>query len=179
MQERAATMLQFVDAVVAELDAGAPPAAAVQSAGETFSDDLVLATVARHVSLGTDVGDALRDAAAAPGAGPLQRVAACVHVTTSTGAGLTTALRRVADGLRDELALSREVTSQLAAPRATARLLAGLPVMVWVMGYGLGSDPVRVLLMTPYGWGCLVVGLGLELIGLRWVDQLARGVANP
>ena len=178
LPERPATMVQFVDAVVAELDAGAPPASAVQAAGTSFPDEPVLARVARHVSLGTDVAAALREAGRTPATGALLRVAACVQVTTSTGAGLANALRRVADGLRDEQALSREVTSQLAAPRATARLLAGLPVVVWVMGYGLGADPVGVLLTTPYGWGCLTVGLALELLGLRWVNQLARGVAG-
>ncbi len=173
---RESTILQFVDAVVAELDAGAPPTGAVQVAAAALGHDPVLAALARHAALGGDVVAALHRAADAPRAGALRKVAACLQVTAQSGAGLGTALRRVSDGVRDELALSREVAGQLAAPRATAKLLAGLPFMVWLMGYGLGADPLRVLLTTPYGWACVVVGVGLEVLGLVWVERQARAV---
>ena len=175
---RESTVLQFVAAVVAELDAGAPASGAVQAAAATLQHDPVLAVLARHVSLGGDVVDALNQAAEAPRAGALRRVAACLHVTSRSGAGLATALRRVSEGIRDELALSREVAGQLAAPRATAKLLAGLPLMVWLMGYGLGADPLAVLFTTPYGWACLVVGVGLEVLGVLWVERQARAVTR-
>jgi tight adherence protein B len=163
---------------VAELDAGAPATGAVQVAAAGLGHDPVLAALARHVSLGGDVVDALNEAAAAPRAGALRKVAACLKVTAQSGAGLGSALRRVSDGIRDELALAREVAGQLAAPRATAKLLAGLPVMVWLMGYGLGADPLTVLFTTPYGGACLVVGVGLEAVGLVWVEHQARAVTG-
>ncbi|MFZ0324755.1 MAG: type II secretion system F family protein, partial [Actinomycetes bacterium] len=169
---RGATIVAFVDAVVSELEAGAPVTSAVQSSAASLDDD-VLGTVARHVAFGGDPVDVLNEAAHRPGCASLKRVAACVGVSAQAGAGLATALRRVAAGLRDDLALAREVEGQLAAPRATAKLLAALPVVVWLMGFGLGSDPLTVLVTTPYGWACLALGLPLEALGLVWVERLA------
>lgn len=34
----------------------------------------------------------------------------------------------------------------------------------------------HVLLTTPLGWSCVVVGLGLNLLGRRWMARIVHGV---
>jgi tight adherence protein B len=39
---------------------------------------------------------------------------------------------------------------------------------------GLGANPVPILLGTPYGLGCLLLGCLLDGAGLVWTERLAR-----
>ncbi len=60
----------------------------------------------------------------------------------------------------------------MAGPRATVLVLAGLPLMGLAMGSAVGVHPLDFLLHTPVGWGCLVVGLALEAVGIGWVHRM-------
>jgi len=175
IERRAGVVQRYVEAVVVELESGLPPTVALRSAADRHRDEPAIGRLAAALTWGAEPTDALREAAAAPGTDALWAVAVCCDVTARSGAALAEALRPIADGLRSEQELRREISSQLAAPLATARLLAGLPAFVWLLGYTLGTNPLRTLLTTPYGLACLVLGLGLELAGLRWVRAMARG----
>jgi len=107
----------------------------------------------------------------APAAAGLASAWATAH---ASGAGLAGVVERVTDELTAQLELRREIDSQLAAPRATARLLALLPLGGMALGVFLGVDPLRMLLGTTVGLCCLVVGSTLALAGVVWVDRLAR-----
>ncbi len=53
-------------------------------------------------------------------------------------------------------------------------LLALLPVAGLLIGSALGAGPLRVLLHTPAGMGCLLVGGLLEGAGLFWARRIVR-----
>lgn len=128
--------------------------------------------------IGLDVPEAWRSLASTPGADGLRLVAAAWQVSGRTGQGLSLALRRVAADLRARQASRRVVDSELASARATGRLVAGLPAAAWLMGSGAREHPVAWLLDGPAGWACLVLGGGLLLAGLGWIELLARHAAG-
>jgi tight adherence protein B len=111
----------------------------------------------------------------------LAAVAACWQVAVDGGAGLAAALDRVAAALRAEADQRDDLRAQLAGPRSTAVLLALLPLFGVVLGAGLGAAPSRVLLHTPPGLLCLVLGVVLEWAGLAWTGRIIRGAetASP
>lgn len=172
----AEAVVELAEAMAAELRAGQPPPAALAAAVDAVPLPVLPATLVAAAHAGGPVADLLDVAATAPGAAGLHAVAACWRVSAQSGAGLARGLEGVVVGLRDECDVVREIHGQLAAPRATGRLLALLPVFGWLMGSMLGAHPVAVLLTTPYGWGCLALGVPLQLTGWWWMERLAASV---
>lgn len=170
-----AAVLELCTAVAAELRAGRTPAEALRLAASTAAEPhrAVFSGPAAAAATGGDVPRVLRTAASVPGCAALAWFAACWQVGAGTGAGLADAVERLAQGLRAEQRRRHEVRAQLAAPKATARLLAALPVLGVALGSGLGQRPLAFLLGTPYGVACLLVGLALNVAGLVWTGRIA------
>jgi tight adherence protein B len=168
---------RYHDAVVglcgslaAELRAGLPAQPALLRA---CSEWVEFSAVARAARLGGDIPTALGALAERPGAEGLRAIAAAWVVAAHSGASLARVLDRLVDGLRDERAARAEVEAALAPPRATARMLAVLPVFGVALGSAMGADPVSFLINTDPGRACLLIGLALGLAGVAWVERLA------
>ncbi|MDZ5664087.1 type II secretion system F family protein [Nocardioides sp. S-58] len=172
-----AAVLEVCDLLAAELAVGRPPGAALASAAERWPP---LTSVVEAARLGADVPDAMRRLAAEwRGASDLRWVAGAWQVAQDSGHGLASALERTAGGLRARRRTRRLVDSELASARATARLVACLPLAVLLMGSGAGGSPWAFLLATPMGGACLVTGVGLIGLGLWWIERLADRAASP
>lgn len=100
-------------------------------------------------------------------------VGAAVRLAEQTGAPLADLLERIeADARAMDRGLAA-AAAQAAGARATAMLLAGLPLGGIALGYGIGVDPLAVLLRTPIGAACAVAAIVLQLAGLAWADRLS------
>ena len=190
-------MVEALAALTGELRAGGTPEAALRAGaavaagaavggagshppppgGLTRPTWAVLDTAAATASLGGDVGAALATAAAecAPGlGGPLRRISAGWQVSERSGAPLGSVLARVEDDLRASRRHARQLDAQLAGPRATGMLLALLPVLGIALGVAMGAHPLGVLVHTGAGQLALVVGVGLDAVGVLWTARLLR-----
>lgn len=181
--------LEACAALRSELRAGRSPAealavAAVAAGGTSrdppasaLADALHEATAASR--WGGDVPAALERHVARSAAPELLRgLAACWQVCTGSGAGLAAAVERLELGLRTAQLQRDAVEAELAGPRATAGLLALLPLAGTALSAGLGARPVHVLLHTPLGAVCLVVGVALDLAGVWWTGRLVVGAGG-
>ena len=168
-------VLETCELLAAEVAAGQPPGHALARAAAAWP---VLATAAEAASLGGDVPRTLRELADLPGASELRLVGAAWEVAHRTGSGLAEALGRVSATVRADRATRRVVESELASARATARLVAALPVLVLLLGVGATTSPWTFLVATPVGWACLVGGLALGLAGFWWIERIAAGVVG-
>ncbi|MFK3981524.1 type II secretion system F family protein [Micromonospora sp. NPDC050397] len=100
-------------------------------------------------------------------------IGAAVRLAEQTGAPLADLLERIeADARAMDRGLAA-AAAQAAGARATAMLLAGLPLGGIALGYGIGVDPLAVLLRTPIGAACAVGAIVLQLAGLAWSDRLS------
>lgn len=166
-------VVELCEVLRAELAAGQTAGRALELAAVEWP---LVAPAARAATSGGDVTAALRDLAAVPGAAALRVVAAAWQVAHRTGHGLADVLGRVAVDLRAAEQTRRIVAGELASARATARLLAALPLVALAMGGGTGAAPWQFLLGQPAGLACLAGGLALGYAGLAWVEALARDV---
>lgn len=172
---RAAGVVSLCGAVVGELRAGHEPGqallVAVRGTGVMGTAEAGVSAAARF---GGDVPAALGQAAREPGLDGLAGVAACWRVAVDGGAGLAAGLDRLEGALRSERRRREELRAQLAGAWSTVAVLALLPVLGLGLGAALGADPLAVLLHTPAGLVCLVVGGVLEAAGLCWAGRIVR-----
>ncbi|MGY1724570.1 type II secretion system F family protein [Blastococcus sp. SYSU DS0533] len=174
---RQAVLADTLGAVAAELRAGRTLAEAVRTAAADCPDPACGAALVRAARApvpevaGRPVGDDGTPAA-------LARLSAAVALGTRTGCSLAAVVTAVEDDLRARLRRRRELLVATAGPRASVRLLAGLPVLGLAMGSGVGADPWHVLTRTATGQGLLVAGVLLEVAGVAWTARLVRRIAR-
>lgn len=164
-------VIQALGALAAELEAGQPPGTALSRAGgkpEAWPVTLAAVQVGGDVvaALGIDA----REHAV------LRQLAACWQVGADTGAGLAVSVGRLAATARAAEDVRVDLEGQLAGPRATARMLALLPLVGIGFGMMLGSDPLAWLLGTTPGRLCLVAGTILTAVGAFWTGRIAARV---
>ncbi|MFH8975231.1 type II secretion system F family protein [Streptomyces sp. NPDC017890] len=178
-ERRQDAVIALCGVLAGEVRAGRQPGEALLGAAhdsEGLGD--AQAAVLAAARFGGDVPGALAAAARQSGAEGLRGLAACWRVAVDQGAGLAAGLDRLESALRAERDQRADLRAQLAGARATAVILAGLPVLGLLLGVALGSDPLRVLLHSGAGLGCLLAGGVLEGLGVWWVSRIVRGAES-
>jgi tight adherence protein B len=169
------------DEQVQALTEGLAALAAELRSGRSLEEAAVAATAAcGDADTGRSLALALRSSGTPPEetdavvAEALQRITAGVLLSSRTGCSLAAVAGAVEDDLRARRRHREELRAAIAAPRASAMLLAGLPVLGLLMGSGIGADPWGVLTTTGVGQLLLVLGVGLEVAGVAWSGRLVR-----
>lgn len=169
------SVIELCDAMAAELSAGRTPDEAFTAAATVL--DPHVSRELLHIP--RPPPDHLDELATRPGAEGLRLLAACWRIGAERGGTLATVLDGLAGALRDEEAQRQDVSVQLAGPRATARLLAALPLLGLAMAAALGAHPLPFLCTTLPGLACLITGITLNLLGLHWTRTLAKSAERP
>lgn len=179
-ERRAEAVRELCGALAQEVRSGRQPVAALLHAvGEARGLGGAEAGVLAAARFGGDVAGALREAAGEPGAEGLSGLAACWEVAVDRGAGLAAGVERLAAALRAERDQAADLLAHLAGARSTVLMLAALPVLGLVLGWAMGAGPLRVLLHTPAGLACLLLGSALESAGLWWALGIVRRAGVP
>jgi tight adherence protein B len=171
-------LAEGLGALAAELRGGRPLEAATTAAVAacaTAESGRALARAVRIPAPGFRSPSSPSGADDAVGAA-LDRLSAAVLLTTRTGCSLADVVGAVDDDLRARRRQRQELRSATAASRASAMLLAGLPLLGLAMGSGIGADPWQVLTTTGSGQVLLVAGAAFELAGLAWSRRLVQRV---
>jgi tight adherence protein B len=124
---------------------------------------------------GGDIAAAL-DRDGCRGAKILRDAAVAWRVGAATGTGLCAALRTLVRAARDAEDVRTALEGQLAAPRATARTMAFLPIIGLGLGALLGANPFDWLLGSIPGLLCLAAAVVLTVLGLAWMNRIASRV---
>jgi len=160
----------------AQLRAGVPPA---QAWGRALADPAAgpVPTVAQ-LAPGGPRRRGRGDRGAIGRAQRAQAVVAAARLSDQLGAPLASVLERVAVGLAADEECEGERAAALAGPRATAQVLAWLPLLGLLLGGALGADPVAVVLGGGLGTVAAVAGLALLVLGRWWTAALLARASN-
>lgn len=169
-----------LDVLVGELRAGSHPVRAFGVAADETAGAVAvsLRSVAARARLGADVAAGL---AAASGTSALpahwERLALCWRLASDNGLGIATLMRAAQRDIAERQRFSARVASSLAGARATAAILAALPVLGVLLGQLIGARPLVFLLGGHAGGWLLLIGTTLACCGLWWSDRIADRVA--
>ena len=120
----------------------------------------------------TNVYSALHDDSKVYKVASLASCSNLLELSSQSGSSINEALTLVGDKLMTRRYQEQLIATELASTKATVYVLAGLPIMGAGMGLMLGSDSISWLLGSPAGRVCLVLGIGLELVGWFWIKRL-------
>ena len=168
----------LLSALGAELDAGQALEVALDEASRGL-DPVPCPRALAAARIGGDVADALRADAEAWSSPGLRALAACWLVAGRSGSGLSASVHRLARAQRASARARGELMAEMATVRASARLLAGLPLVGLLFGMALGAEPLTWLGSTWVGRLALVGGVVLQAAGLLWMHRItARAEAG-
>lgn len=168
-------MASALELLIGELRVGSHPSraftvAAAESPGRV---GLWLHRVAARTGLGADVAAGLV-AAEQDSAVPIywRRLAVCWELAARRGLAISVLMQAAHRDIVDRQRFTDRTRAALAGARATAAILAGLPILGVAFGQLIGAHPVRFLLGGGLGGVLLVVGAGLIAAGLAWSDRI-------
>jgi tight adherence protein B len=174
------TLESALDVLVGELRVGSHPVRAFcVAADETVGAVAVsLRAVAARARLGADVTAGLRATArSSPLPAHWDRLAVCWQLASDHGLAIATLMRAAQRDIAERQRFSARVSSSMAGARATAAILAGLPVLGVLLGQLIGARPLSFLLSGHAGGWLLVVGSTLACVGLLWSDRITDRLA--
>lgn len=164
-----------LELVVGELRAGAHPVRAFSIAADETGGPVAVAlrAVAARARLGADVTAGLL-AAARSSALPAywERLAVCWQLGSDHGLAIASLMRAAQRDVAERQRFSARVSAGMAGARASAAILAILPLLGVLLGQLIGARPLSFLLTGRVGGWLLVVGLTLACAGLLWSDRI-------
>ncbi|MGW0173458.1 type II secretion system F family protein [Rhodococcus sp. NPDC003322] len=174
------TLLAALEVVIADLRVGAHPEAACNGAADetrgsvaqAFRSAAATARLGGSAAQGLVAGGRRGESGDADIASDLDRIAAAWKIAERHGIALADLLEAARADLLGRIRFRTRVESGMAGARATAAVLAGLPLLGVGLGQMMGAGPVRVLLSGGLGGILLVVGTALACAGLAWADRI-------
>jgi tight adherence protein B len=177
--ERDAQLPEFIDGVVRSARVGMSLPVALHDGAEVVGapilDDVV--RLEREVALGVPLVDALHRWARAVASDDLDLFVTACDLGAEMGRGTADALEGVARTLSDRRDVAAEAHSAAAQARASAFLLAALPVAFTVVLAAVDPTSLTVLVGTPTGWACVAAAVALDSLGLWWMRRMIGAVS--
>lgn len=171
-------LVEVLAMVGASLRAGRTPVEAWRATGVVTASDGVPAHGALLAVATRGSGGRLPRAPAGRGDRHLRHVVAvhaAARLAARLGAPLAPVLERVSDAIVADDEVEAERRAALAGPRSTAIVLGWLPVLGLLLGYGLGADPLGVVLDGGVGALSGLLGAVLLVAGRWWTARMLAG----
>ncbi|GAB2743243.1 type II secretion system F family protein [Amycolatopsis magusensis] len=168
----AASMAEAIRTMAAELDAGADPAVAAESAAMDAPPPVAAAV--RAVSGAVQVGEtSVREVPGLP-EGAVGQLARSWTLAQRYGLPMAKVLGAVRRDLDASVEFAKRTHAAMSGPRTSVLVLAVVPLLGIGMGEAIDVQPLHMLAHTGLGQVALVLGTSLMAAGLAWTARLTR-----
>lgn len=173
-----ASLPLVLELLARELRSGATVPTALATIAATEPQAHALVGAVERIGHGSAIGDELDrwGRSLHPDDGPLVR--SVLRLGIATGAALADALDRVAATIRERIELDEELRALSAQSRASAVMVATAPLLFLAVVAVVDPASAAVLVTTPLGWLCLLVGVSLDMLGFVWMQRLVDRVTR-
>jgi tight adherence protein B len=171
---------EALDLITRAMRAGHSLTFGFQMVGDEMPDPIgsEFAQVAEEIKLGRELRVALANLVFRVEAGDLPFFVTAITIQRETGGNLAEVLEKLGKLIRDRFALYGKVRALTAIGKATANLLASMPVLVVVLLYTCGGEGgrsyVQPLYTTSGGMVLSAVALGMVVIGYILCRRMAQ-----
>ena len=166
-------LAEVLDTTARHLRLGESFASALQSAvSSQYCAIQVLQNFSRACALGEAAGEISRRLIKTAKTRDQQFVVKILELAATGGVGGVMALERAAIVIRERATHIDDRFSQAAQALLSTRILSWTPLVVagWLV---VSSASVRhYLILSPSGWVCLLLGIGLNLAGRKWMQTI-------
>ena len=177
--QEASVLQGALDVLIGELRVGAHPVIAIGTAAKESHGRVAaaLGSVAARAVLGADVVAGLQaEAHRSTTPGHWEWLAACWHLAQTHGLAIATLMQAAQRDIVERERFHGRIEAGMAGARATAVILAGLPILGVLLGQSIGADPLSFLFCGGAGGWLLVLGSALICCGLLWSDRITSKV---
>lgn len=170
----AAQMPEVIASLAAPVRAGASLPQAFAAAAEEAEPPLAdaLARTTRDLDNGVPIDEAIARFTARAAIPEAVLVGRAMRVARQAGGELARVLDEVAETLKDRERLARELRAATSQARASAMVVAALPVVFLLLMSAGAGDQAHLLFGEPIGWLLLGIGGALEGAGILWIRRL-------
>jgi Flp pilus assembly protein TadB len=166
-------LAEVLDTTARHLRLGESFASALQAAVfSEYSAIQVLQNFSRACALGEAASEISRRLIKTAKTKDQQFVVKTLELAATGGVGGVMALERAAIVIRERATHIDDRLAQAAQALLSTRILSWTPLVVagWLL---VSSAPVRnYLILSPSGWICLLLGIGLNLAGRKWMHAI-------
>lgn len=168
----------FVDQVVRSLATGRNVEGAIKIAAEDLQEPLreVIMRAQKNVDLGTDLGDALRDAANFHDIKELHMLALAIHTSRVYGGSPRDMLESIVNLIRQREQAQEELRAMTGETRVTAWVLGATPGLL--VAYILWQSPAYMMSMwhDSTGQTILVAGAVMQALGVLVMWRMIKSL---
>jgi tight adherence protein B len=165
----------LLEGVARSLRGGTSLAQALDEGADAAAPSPAATDMARVLGLltgGLGVSDAVDAWVGARPTPPRVLAGAALALGAEVGGAHAQSLDGAAAGLRDRAELCREVQALTSQARASAVVMVLAPLGFAAYAWTTDTHVAQLEMTTPFGWGCLIGGLALDLAGAAWMMRL-------
>jgi len=170
------TLSDLLDATARNLRLGKSMASSIQAATETSTvKDSVINDLVATTIRGESIADATKRLISTAKTNELIFAIRTIDLAATGGVGGVLALERAAIVLRERSTIINDRQMQASQALLSTKVLSWAPVAVAVWLIATSSGVRSFLILSTSGWLCIVLGIGLNFAGRRWM----RSIVTP
>ncbi|MGI9597938.1 MAG: VWA domain-containing protein [Acidimicrobiales bacterium] len=127
-----------------------------------------------EIRVGRDLTESIRGAANRMASQDLEWLAQAVDIHRELGGDLSEIMDNVASTIRERRTVARQIEALSAEGRATAWILLGMPVAMFLFAWWRTPDNIATMMSEPLGRLLLIVAASGMVIGHFWIRHLVK-----